>query len=112
MIYHFHCSDANFLKTHSILSNQKSIKLFVRVKERIIPNQCSFKVTGTFIEITLIKENQNGARWGRLEPNEYSEVCPPVQQTSPPTPPSSPNSIQSTSLNSTIVNSNKGNIKI
>ena len=79
------------------------IKLFVRVKERIIPNKCSYKITSAFIEFILVKDNPNGTKWGRLEPSEYSESRPTIQQTTPSTPPPSP-----TNINSTIVNSNKG----
>jgi len=91
-------SDEQFLNTHSI-SSDRSIKLFVRVKERIIPNKCSYKITPTVIEIILVKDNPNTIKWGRLEPNEYSESRPFIQQTTPSTPPSSP---------TTIINSSKG----
>ncbi|CAF1282003.1 unnamed protein product [Rotaria sordida] len=95
----FHTNDENFLKIHGITSD-RSIRLFVRVKERIIPHKCSSRITQTFIEIILIKDNPNSTtKWGRLEPNEYSESRPLIQQTSPNTPPSSPNS--------TMINSNK-----
>jgi hypothetical protein len=56
-----------------------------------------------FIEIILVKDNPNNMKWGRLEPNEYSESRPPIQQTTLSTPPSSP-----TNIKSTIINSNKG----
>jgi hypothetical protein len=82
-------SDEQFLKTHSI-SADKSLKLFVRVKERIVPDRCSYRITQKSIEIILIKENPNSTKWGRLEPSEYSESRPPIQQTSPTTSPSSP----------------------
>jgi hypothetical protein len=59
------------------------IKLFVRVKERIKPDQCTHTVTLPYIEITLIKENEHGFRWDRLEPNEYSESRPLIPLTSP-----------------------------
>ncbi|CAF3581966.1 unnamed protein product [Rotaria sp. Silwood1] len=101
----FHTKDENFLKIHEITSD-KPIKLFVRVKERIIPEKCSSNITQAFIEIKLIKDNPNSTKWGRLEPNEYFESRPLIQQTSPTTPPSSPNSIQSTIINSTMINSN------
>ena len=75
-------SNQQFLDTISI-SSDRPIKLFVRVKERIIPNKCTFKITSALMEIILVKENSTGARWGRLEPNEYTETRPPVQQSPP-----------------------------
>lgn len=77
-------SDHQFLSNLSI-SADKIIKLFVRVKERIKPDQCLHKVTSTGIQITLIKENEHGLRWNRLEPNEFSELRSFV----PSSPPSS-----------------------
>ncbi|CAF1633950.1 unnamed protein product [Adineta ricciae] len=103
----FYSNDEAFLNNHSITAD-RLIKLFVRVKERIVPNKCSFKVTSTVIEILLTKEHTHGSRWGRLEPNEYSESLRPLtQQISPSTPPSSPVSSPSTAINSTSVNHSK-----
>ncbi|CAF0984223.1 unnamed protein product [Adineta steineri] len=99
----FQTDDQQFLNTHSITSD-KLIKLFVRVKERIIPTKCSFKITPTLIEILLAKDNPSSLKWGRLEPSEYSESRPLTQQTTPTTPPSSPISASSSSTN---INSNK-----
>jgi hypothetical protein len=75
-------SNQQFLDTISI-SSDRPIKLFVRVKERIIPDKCTFTTTPTLMEIKLFKENSTGARWGRLEPNEYTETRPPIQQSPP-----------------------------
>ncbi len=108
--YLLYYSDERFLNTHSI-SSDRIIKLFVRVKERIIPNNCSYKITQAFIEIILTKDNPNSTKWGRLESSEYSESRPLTQQTSPSTPPSSPISSTATNINSTMINSNKGKIE-
>ncbi len=75
-------SNEQFLNIYSI-SSDRPIKLFVRVKERIKPDKCTFKITQTSMEIILVKDNPNGARWGRLEPSEYSESRPPIQQSPP-----------------------------
>ncbi|CAF1580390.1 unnamed protein product [Rotaria magnacalcarata] len=101
----FHTNDEHFRRTHAILSD-RHIRLFVRVKERIKPEKCSYRLTPTSIELKLCKDNPN-SRWGRLEPNEYSESRPVIQQVSPITPPSSPTSNSSPTINSTVVNSNK-----
>ena len=80
------------------------IKLFVRVKERIKPSQCCYIVTQLHIEITLVKENINGNKWTRLEPNEFSEHRPLLQPTSPSSHPLS--TINTSSL---LPNLNRGN---
>lgn len=82
------------MNTHGI-SSDRPIKLFVRVKERIIPEKCTFKVTPTVLEITLMKDNPNSLKWGRLEPNEYTEPRPSIQQT----PPTSPNTTDPPAVN-------------
>ncbi|CAF2742050.1 unnamed protein product [Rotaria sp. Silwood2] len=68
----FCTNDEQFLQLHSIPSKMP-IRLFVRVKQRVKPAQCTFVVTSTYIEIKLMKENDCGVRWNQLEPNEYSE---------------------------------------
>jgi hypothetical protein len=103
-IFVFFYSDEHFLQQNSIPS-KTPIKLFVRVKERIKPDQCSFRVTSTFIEITLTKDNEHGIPWNRLEPNEYSESRP-IAPSSPPS--TLPLSI--TSSNSVMNNFNRGKI--
>ena len=81
------------------------IKLFVRVKERIKPDQCTHTVTSKSIKITLVKEYESSMRWNRLEPNEHSEFHP-LQPTSPlSTYPSS-----TANLHSTMNNLNRGEI--
>lgn len=95
----FYTDDEQILQTYSIPST-KQIRLFVRVKERIIPEKCTHKITATFLEIQLFKDNRNHAKWGRLEPNEYSESRPVVQQTT--TPPSSPSAVNTTKGSSAI----------
>ncbi|UJR15384.1 hypothetical protein I4U23_002332 [Adineta vaga] len=102
----FYTNDETFLTNHSVTAD-RLIKLFVRVKERIVSNKCSFKVTSTFIEIILVKEHPHGTKWSRLEPSEYSESRSLTQQTSPTTPPSSPVSSSSTVIQSTTINSSK-----
>ena len=72
IVFFFSISDETFLKTHDI-TPEKMIKLFVRVKERIVPTKCSHKTTPAMIEITLRKDNPSSAKWNRLEPIEYSE---------------------------------------
>lgn len=49
------------------------MKIFARVKERIIPDRCSYQIRSKQIDITLTKENENGPQWNRLEPNEYTK---------------------------------------
>ncbi|UJR31273.1 hypothetical protein I4U23_018773 [Adineta vaga] len=71
----FQTDDEEFLRFHS-MSSTKTFKLFVRVKERIKPEECTYAVTPTCIEITLTKDNEYGMKWYQLEPNEYSEVRP------------------------------------
>jgi len=95
-------SDENFYQNHSIPSKMP-IKLFIRVKERIKPDQCSHKITLTSIEITLIKESEHGILWNRLEPNEYSESRPTILS-----PPSSTFSLPITNTNSIMNNINRG----
>jgi hypothetical protein len=85
----FYTDNEQFLNSQSI-SSDRPIKLFVRVKERIIPNKCTYRITPKVIELTLVKDNPHSTKWGRLEPNEYSEPRPPLQQPTPSTPPSSP----------------------
>jgi hypothetical protein len=81
------------------------IKLFVRVKERIKPNQCSHIVTPSYIEIILVKENEySGNRWNRLEPNEFSEHRPLLQPTSPSSHP-----LSTTNTHSLLPNPTRGN---
>ncbi len=97
-------SDEYFLQLHSIPSKMQ-IKLFVRVKERIKSDQCSFIVTPMYIEIILIKDYQHGLRWNQLEPNEYSESRPNIQL--------SPTSMHPLSLTNTNLiknTSNKGKL--
>lgn len=91
------CSDQTFLSTHSLTAD-RLLKLFVRVKERIVPSKCSHTVMQTKLEIKLVKEHPHGAKWGRLEPSEYSESRPATQLTAPTTPPSSPVSATSNQL--------------
>jgi len=79
------------------------IKLFVRVKERIKPDQCSHKVTPTFIDITLVKDSEHGILWHRLEPNEYSESRPSISSSPPSTLP-----LPITNTNFTMNNTNRG----
>ena len=62
------------------ITSDKQIKLFVRVKERIIPQKSTYKLTSKFLEILLYKDNPNHTKWNRLEPNEYTEVRPTIQQ--------------------------------
>ncbi len=82
------------------------IKLFVRVKERIKPDQSSHRVTPAFIEITLVKDYASGISWTRLEPNEYSEDRPLI-----PTLPPSTLPLPMTNTNS-IINNNRGKIEV
>ena len=98
--------DAEFCRTHSI-SSTMPIKLFVRVKERIRPNRCTYITTPTYIEITLIKDAEFGDRWYRLEPNEYSESRPLIPTSTPSTSP-----LALTYTSSIINNNNKGEILI
>ncbi|CAF3858722.1 unnamed protein product [Rotaria magnacalcarata] len=69
----FQTDDEEFLQRHSIPA-KRLIKLFVRVKERIKPDECFSRNTAASIEVKLIKENQNGSRWNQLGPNEYSDA--------------------------------------
>jgi hypothetical protein len=84
------------------------LKLFVRVKERIIPDQCRHAVTTTFIEITLMKDNQNSLKWNRLEPNEYSLAPLLIHLPTPSLLPRSTNFGSTTNKNVIIDTSNKG----
>jgi hypothetical protein len=52
------------------------LKLFIRVKERIVPDRCTYNTTTACIELRLVKANTHSILWTRLEPNEYFE---PVQ---------------------------------
>ena len=61
------------------------IKLFVRVKERIIPEQCFTNVHTMSMDIHIVKENKCGIEWNQLEPNEYSAARPMLQSLSSPT---------------------------
>jgi hypothetical protein len=98
-------SDEHFLEQHSI-PLKLPIKLFVRVKERIKPDQSSHRVTPAFIEITLVKDYASGISWTRLEPNEYSEDRPLI-----PTLPPSTLPLPMTNTNS-IINNNRGKIEV
>lgn len=69
----FSTKDEDFLREHSIPSNVP-IRLFVRVKERIKTELCSYHVHMTYFEINLAKDSQLFSRWDRLEPNEYTET--------------------------------------
>ena len=73
----FYFSDETFLTQNSLRSDQL-VRLFVRVKGRIIPTRCQTRTTPTFIEIILVKEHPSSTRWERLEPSEYSEVYRPT----------------------------------
>lgn len=64
-------SDQEFLQAQSIPTN-KSIKLLIRVKERIKHDDCAFWIQADHIQIKLVKENLNGIRWDRLEPDEHT----------------------------------------
>ncbi|CAF0764881.1 unnamed protein product [Didymodactylos carnosus] len=74
-IVNFQSCDEQFLQFHSSTTNflnpQTKFKLLVRVKERIIPEQCTWKLTLTSIEIKLVKENLG--RWQKLIASEYDE---------------------------------------
>jgi hypothetical protein len=94
----FNTNDEHFLEQHSIPLKQP-IKLFVRVKERIKPDQSSHRVTPTFIEITLVKDYAYGKKWIRLEPDEYSAYRPLI-----PTLPPSTLPLPMTNTNSSINN--------
>ncbi len=100
----FFYSDEDFLQTHSI-SSKTPIKLFARVKERIKPDQCTYTVTATYIDIAIAKDYQYGLRWNRLEPNEYSESRPLI-----PTSPLSSHPLSITNTNSVMNNINRGEI--
>ena len=71
-------SDERFLQEHGVSSKQL-IKLFIRVKERIAPEQCTASFTSSGIEIFLRKAILNRSKWTRLEANEYSEMQTPVK---------------------------------
>ncbi|CAF0807692.1 unnamed protein product [Rotaria sordida] len=96
----FCTNDEQFLQCHSI-PLKMPIKLFVRVKQRIKPAQCSYSVTSTHITINLIKENENGIRWYQLEPNEYCEPGSMIQSSSVP-----PHRLSAMNPMSTINNTN------
>ncbi|CAF1407064.1 unnamed protein product [Rotaria sp. Silwood1] len=68
----FCTNDDTFLQLHSI-PPKKPIRLFVRVKHRIIYAQCTHSVTDTYIEIKLIKESEM-ITWNQLEPDEYYDT--------------------------------------
>lgn len=68
----FSTYDQEFLEQHSITSSTR-IKIFVRVKERIKPQQCYYQIKSLSIEIVLIKDNEFDVKWHQLQPNEYSE---------------------------------------
>jgi hypothetical protein len=102
MIY---SSDESFLTSHE-LSSENIIKVFARVKERIKPDLCATKTTGSVLEIIFVKENPNSMKWGRLEPSEYSEYCALKPPSSPSTPPPSPMSTPSVHLHSSQNNDN------
>lgn len=65
-------SDQNFLKSNSIDSD-KLIKVFVRTKGRIIPQESKSTNTKAVIEIVLVKETKSLQKWNRVDAVEYSE---------------------------------------
>ena len=93
--------DADFHRFHGIQA-QTLVKLFARTKDRINPDRCSHHITSTTLDITLVKENDHGARWNQLEPDDYSKPLTYQPITTPTT------VIVDTTSN--IINSNRGKI--